>query len=81
VAAPQLFIDGLSASDVQQGGIGNCYFLSSLASLTCYPHLLDGLFVKSGETDDEVTANEALKLKHGIATVRLHRLLQCWIRV
>jgi hypothetical protein len=31
------------------------------------------VFVKSGATDDEVAANEALKLKHGIATVRLHR--------
>lgn len=33
VAGEQLYIDGISADDVQQGQVGDCYFVASLASI------------------------------------------------
>ncbi|XP_066562169.1 calpain-14 [Amia ocellicauda] len=37
---PQLFVDGISRFDFSQGGLGNCWFLASLGSLTFQPHIL-----------------------------------------
>ena len=34
----------ISMSDIKQGKIGNCYFLSPLASLTVYPDLIHNIF-------------------------------------
>ena len=39
-----LFEDNIDFEDIRQGKIGNCYFLSALASMTEYPNLLSQLF-------------------------------------
>ena len=36
--------DNIEASDIKQGKVGNCYFMSSLSAVTVYPHLLAQLF-------------------------------------
>jgi hypothetical protein len=43
----QLFSDGIDANDVQQGGLGTCYFLSAIAAITEFPSLIKDLLFKS----------------------------------
>ena len=39
-----VFVDDVSIDDVLQGNLGNCYFMSSLAALTCNPQLIFQIF-------------------------------------
>ncbi|XP_066591827.1 calpain-A isoform X2 [Prorops nasuta] len=36
---PQLFVEGFSRFDVQQGELGDCWLLAAVANLTMHPHL------------------------------------------
>lgn len=36
---PQLFVEGFSRFDVQQGELGDCWLLAAVANLTMYPNL------------------------------------------
>ncbi|XP_011494176.1 PREDICTED: calpain-A isoform X2 [Ceratosolen solmsi marchali] len=36
---PQLFVEGYSRFDVQQGELGDCWLLAAVANLTLHPHL------------------------------------------
>ena len=40
----QVFYDGISSNDIQQGKLGDCYFLSSVSALTQFPKLITRLF-------------------------------------
>jgi len=40
----KIFEKGTSANDINQGNIGDCYFLSAIASLCKFPKLIDRLF-------------------------------------
>jgi hypothetical protein len=42
---PQFFIDGAGAHDIVQGAIGNCWFLSGLATITTPEGLVEKLCV------------------------------------
>lgn len=42
--AYNLFDDKIECDDVKQGSLGNCYFLSSLASLCEFPYLIYNIF-------------------------------------
>lgn len=46
---PQLWKGGIKAGDVVQGALGDCWFLSALAVMAAKPHLLQQLFVKTGQ--------------------------------
>ncbi len=48
----QIFDDKIECSDIKQGSLGNCYFLSSLASLCQYPYLIRQIFRTSEVTPD-----------------------------
>jgi len=36
---PQLFVEGFSRFDVQQGELGDCWLLAAVANLTMHPNL------------------------------------------
>ena len=40
----QVFFNGIDADDILQGSIGDCYFLSAIASLSRFPNLIEKLF-------------------------------------
>ncbi|KAL1528113.1 hypothetical protein AB1Y20_009478 [Prymnesium parvum] len=42
----QVFHAGLAPSDVQQGSLGNCWFLCSVCALVEFPHLVRALFAE-----------------------------------
>eukprot|EP00611_Tribonema_gayanum_P004380 TRINITY_DN1354_c0_g2_i2.p1 TRINITY_DN1354_c0_g2~~TRINITY_DN1354_c0_g2_i2.p1 ORF type:complete len:352 (+),score=64.53 TRINITY_DN1354_c0_g2_i2:243-1298(+) len=44
-SAPQLFIEGVNAGDIQQGTLGTCYLLGALASLSAHKGHLESIFV------------------------------------
>ena len=47
-----LFSDKIEMGDVQQGSLGDCYFLSSVASLCKFPSLIKRMFRQETKNDD-----------------------------
>ena len=47
-----LFETSISVDDIKQGGLGDCYFLSSVSALSQYPQIIDGLFKTEGVRED-----------------------------
>ena len=41
----QIFEDGIEPNDINQGGLGNCYFLAALSSLAEFPEKVRQMFV------------------------------------
>lgn len=42
---PQLFVGGIDPNDINQGALGNCWFLASIASVAENPALIKRLFI------------------------------------
>ena len=40
-----IFDDDIEPNDINQGALGNCYFLAVLSSLTEFPERVRGMFV------------------------------------
>ena len=49
-----IFVGGSSMDDIQQGNIGDCYFLSVLGSLCVFPDFFDKLFYIKVKTKEHV---------------------------
>ena len=47
-----LFSDKIEMGDVQQGSLGDCYFLSSVASLCKFPNLIKRMFRQNTKNED-----------------------------
>ena len=47
--SPTFFKDGASSSDIEQGYLGNCWFLSALTAVATVPNLLDRICVERDE--------------------------------
>ena len=43
---PEFFKDGASSSDIEQGRLGDCWFLSALSTVATVPGLLDRICVE-----------------------------------
>ena len=50
----QVFLDKIEAADIIQGKLGNCYFLSSLASLATYELLVSKLYLFQNKSNEGV---------------------------
>ncbi|XP_067942211.1 calpain-9-like isoform X1 [Watersipora subatra] len=48
---PQLFVEGASRFDVQQGELGDCWLLAAVASLTCSKQLMHRIVPKQSFSD------------------------------
>jgi calpain-15 len=68
----QLFVDGLSYDDVTQGDVGDCYFLSSVASIASSdPDALKNLIKPAGNGQYDVQFFEKTKSGAKPVTVRV----------
>ncbi|TYZ68227.1 hypothetical protein PybrP1_005505 [[Pythium] brassicae (nom. inval.)] len=47
--APLFVVDGISAADIKQGAMGDCWFLAALATIANVPHLLESICVARDE--------------------------------
>lgn len=45
--SPELFVLGAAPGDVQQGALGDCWFIGALSVLATHPQLLERLFVST----------------------------------
>ena len=43
--APQIFSGGIEPNDINQGSLGDCYFLAVLSSLAEFPDRIQDMFV------------------------------------
>ena len=48
----QVFYQGVNQNDIIQGGLGDCYFLSAVASLCKYPELIEKLFLIKAKSNE-----------------------------
>ncbi|QRV85541.1 calpain family cysteine protease [Ceratobasidium sp. AG-Ba] len=46
---PKFFVDGIQASDISQGSLGDCWLLSALATMTTMPQLIEKICVARDE--------------------------------
>ncbi|KAJ3564439.1 hypothetical protein NP233_g8293 [Leucocoprinus birnbaumii] len=59
---PHFFIDGAGSNDIVQGGLGDCWFLSALATASCSNKLIERCCVAS---DEKVGVYGFVFFKHG----------------
>ncbi|GLH07364.1 Calpain-A, partial [Gryllus bimaculatus] len=69
---PQLFVDGISHHDVQQGRLGDCWFLAAATALAQYPDLIRQVMPE----DQPLCGSDY----HGIIVARFWRMGQ-WVSV
>lgn len=62
-----VFLDGMAPNDVQQGALGNCWFMCAVAALAEFPSLVRSLFLDHvGNTGRRIRANP-LRAQHASA--------------
>lgn len=55
-ANPSFFVDGASSNDIEQGRIGDCWFVSALATMSTCPGLVEKFCVAVSAVHTEQTA-------------------------
>ncbi|KAK3267978.1 hypothetical protein CYMTET_23493 [Cymbomonas tetramitiformis] len=88
----QLYEENVSANDIKQGQLGDCWFLSSLAALAEYPHLIKAVFKDKHKSEEgtftmifcksgrwiEVEVDDRLPLKDG-TPIYAHSDNELWV--
>ena len=80
----KVFLGSISAHDIKQGQLGDCWLLSALAALTEFPELIKDLFLDDFCRDGKTTGNSPVGLyhlrffKHGMeTTIRIDDYFPC----
>lgn len=69
---PEFFVDGASSTDVVQGALGNCWFLSGAAAVATMPELVENFCVAR---DEQVGVYGFMFQRNGIWTDVIVRTL------
>lgn len=71
--------EGIDASDIRQGALGDCWFLCAIAALTEFPELVTDLFPKESRDVNEAGVYRVKFCKNGIwQTVRVDDFFPCF---
>lgn len=63
----ELFQDGIKASDIHQGSLGNCWFMAAVAAIAEFPDLVEDIFC-ANKTSNELGVYELTCFKDGQRT-------------
>ncbi|XP_068085101.1 calpain-9 [Anabrus simplex] len=72
VSKPQMFVDGANRTDVKQGALGDCWFLSAASAIACRPELIQKVV-----PEGQVLYGEGYK---GLVTFRFWRM-GTWVTI
>jgi hypothetical protein len=71
-ASGQLFVNGVSYTDIRQGGIGDCYYLSSLAETALKnPSAITSMFIVNGDGTYTVRFMDGAKAQYVTVNTQL----------
>ena len=74
---PLLFKDGHTRFDINQGYIGDCWFLAALALLPAYPKVFNNVLVDRKQSFENNPAGKQYKSQIGIDMNTIFNALQC----
>eukprot|EP01031_Cornospumella_fuschlensis_P034919 gene34919-42286_t len=74
-----LFTGGIAPEDIQQGALGNCWFLCAIAALTEFPVLIEALFPEETREAHKYNIYTVKFCKNGLwTTVRVDGFFPCY---
>jgi hypothetical protein len=68
---PSLFEGGISAGDVIQGALGDCWFLGAISALSTRPELLQSIFVSAATQEEQDRCQ-----KYGVYILKFYKWVE-----